>query len=131
MKAFSSSGPRHVLVVDDNEDAAETLAELLQQTLGCEVSTAYDGADALDKAGAVHPDVVVMDISMPMVDGVEAAQLLRRVFRDKCPRLVAVTGRAGDLGALTGDGGFDAALAKPVPFERLLEAVCAEVLKAA
>ena len=131
MKPFSSSGPRHVLVVDDNEDTAETLATLLQQTLGCEVTTAYDGADALDKAGAVHPDVVLMDIGMPMVDGIEAAQLLRRVFRNRPPRLIAVTGRSGDLSSLTGEGGFDAVLTKPAPFERLIEAIAGETVRAA
>lgn len=131
MKRISSSAPRHVLVVDDHEDAAETLAALLHETFGCEVTTAYDGADALDKAGEVHPDVVIMDITMPMVDGLEAAQLLRRVFRDKRPRLIALTGRARELSSLGTDSGFDVLLSKPVAFEELVEAMRGEVVRAA
>lgn len=120
-----------MLVVDDNEDAAETLAQLIHDSLGCEVTTAYDGADALDKAGAVHPDVVVMDITMPLVDGIEAAGLLRRVFRDKRPRLIALTGRARELSAQDVDTGFDVMLGKPVPFDQLIDAVRGEQRKAA
>jgi two-component system, cell cycle response regulator DivK len=120
-----------VLVVDDNEEAAEMLAHLLHSSLGCEVSTAYDGADALDKAGAVHPDVVVMDVTMPLVDGIEAAGLLRRVFRDKRPRLIALTGRAHELAAQEADTGFDIVLAKPVSFQQLLDVVCQGTLRQA
>jgi len=130
MSALYPPGPRHVLVVDDNEDAADSLAVLLQHSLGCEVTTAYDGADALDKAGAVHPDVVVMDISMPLVDGLEAAELLRRVFRHKRPRLIALTGRAREL-ASQPDTGFDVLLSKPVVLDELMDAVRGDVKKAA
>lgn len=116
-----------VLVVDDNEDAADALAALLRGELHCEVFTAYDGAQALDKAGEVHPDVVVMDITMPQVNGVEAASLLRRVFRKRPPRLIAVSG----LDALDAEQarawGFDTVLGKPVPAAALVEAVGARL----
>jgi CheY-like chemotaxis protein len=128
---LNSQSPRHVLVVDDNEDAADALAVLLRESLGCDVTTAYDGADALDKAGEVHPDVVVMDIGMPRVDGIEAASLMRRVFRDKSPRLIALTGRARELQDQGDPQGFDVTLAKPVAFDQLVEAVCGDLRKAA
>ena len=117
--------PERVLVVDDNEDAADGLAAVLHAELGCEVRTAYDGAQALDKASEFHPDVVVMDITMPQVDGVEAAQLLRRVFRERTPRLIAVSGRVCDLGGASANAwGFDCVLTKPVDLDALVDAVC-------
>ena len=123
MNALAGAASR-VLVVDDNEDAADALAAVLHSELGCDVYTAYDGADALDKAGAVHPDVVVMDITMPHVDGVEAAGLLRRVFRTHPPRLIAVSGRAGELDAQQARAwGFERLLGKPVELQQLVDAV--------
>jgi len=117
---------QQVLVVDDHEDAADALADVLRLELGCEVATAYDGADALDKAGALHPDLVLMDITMPMVDGYEAASLLRRVFRDRAPRMIAITGRdsAEDREAAR-SAGFDAVLPKPLQIDRLLSLLTA------
>jgi len=113
-----------VLVVDDNEDAADGLAAVLRGELGCPVYTAYDGAQALDKASEVHPGVVVMDITMPHVNGIEAAGLLRRVFRDKVPRLIAVSGHAGELDdAQVHTWGFDRLLGKPIDLAQLVDAV--------
>lgn len=117
-----------VLVVDDNEESADCLAAVLRGELGCDVYTAYDGAEALDKAGELHPDVVVMDITMPHVDGFEAAGLLRRVFRNKTPRLIAVTGHATEFDAqLAHDSGFDQLLGKPVRIDQLVAAVRAQL----
>ena len=126
MMASASRRAGRVLVVDDNEDAADALAALLRGELDCEVYTAYDGAQALDKAGEVHPDVVVMDITMPHVDGFEAASLLRRVFRDKPPRLIAVSGLAHLDVKQAQAWGFDQLIGKPVPVDELVEAVCGE-----
>jgi CheY-like chemotaxis protein len=66
-----------VLVVDDNEDAADSLAALLQLS-GHEVFVAYDGQQALEVAEQVRPDVVLLDVSMPRMDGHEVARRLRR-----------------------------------------------------
>ena len=120
-----------VLVVDDNEDAADALAALLHDELGCEVHQAYDGAQALDKAAELHPDVVVMDISLRLVNGVEAASLMRRVFRGKAPRLIAVTGELPGTGLEQARAwGFDQVFGKPVPLQPLLEAVAGRALPA-
>ena len=126
MMASALKKAGRVLVVDDNEDAADALAALLRGELDCEVYTAYDGAQALDKASEVHPDVVVMDITMPQVDGLEAASLLRKVFRRNPPRLIAVSGSAGVDARQAQAMGFDRLLGKPVPVEQLVEAVCGE-----
>ena len=67
--------PRRVLVVDDNFDAAMTLDALLR-SLGHETVTAYDGAQALTTAGDFKPDVVLLDIGMPDIDGYEVARRL-------------------------------------------------------
>jgi CheY-like chemotaxis protein len=123
MMASASRKAGRVLVVDDNEDAADALAALLRGELDCEVYTAYDGAQALDKAGEVHPDVVVMDITMPQVDGFEAARLLRKVFRRRPPRLIAVSGLPGLDARQARAWGFDRLLGKPVPVAQLVEAV--------
>lgn len=115
-----------VLVVDDNEDAADALADTLRSALGCDVYTAYDGAQALDRAGELHPDVVVLDITMPQVDGRETASLLRRVFGDKRPRLIAVSGLPDLDPAQAQALGFDEVFGKPVCVEQLVVAVRGE-----
>ena len=80
-----------VLVVDDNVDAADALASLLERD-GHEVRRAHDGPAALAAAAAFRPDVVVLDIGLPGMDGYEVARRLRRQARPGKPLLVAVTG---------------------------------------
>jgi two-component system CheB/CheR fusion protein len=82
---------RRVLVVDDNEDAAESLAALLQIN-GHETRLAHDGPDAVEQARRFHPDVVFLDIGMPMVDGHETARRIRQQPWGKDMVLVALTG---------------------------------------
>src|SRR6185369_16195020 len=65
-----------VLVVDDNHDAATSLSMLVDM-LGHEVRTAYDGVEALDMASQFVPDVVLLDLGMPRMDGYEACRRLR------------------------------------------------------
>jgi PAS domain S-box-containing protein len=106
-------GPRHVLVVDDNRDAAETLAQVVE-LLGHRVDVAYDGPEALAKAEAAPPDVVLCDVGLPGMDGYEVARRLRGRHGEAI-RLFAVSGYAQpeDL-ALAVEAGFDGHLAKPV-----------------
>lgn len=110
----SALPPRHVLVVDDNRDVADTLGALLE-FLGADVEIVYDGAAALAAMRRRRPDVVLLDIGMPGMDGHAVA---RRVRQD--PALQAIT-----LIALSGWGqeedrrrshaaGFDRHLVKPV-----------------
>jgi len=114
-----------VLVVDDEVDTAETLAEVLQ-TLGHEVRTAADGARALEEAAQFAPDVVLLDIGLPGMDGFEVARRLRAGRRTPGMKLIAVTGYGQELDRRnTERAGFDAHVVKPVnlaALEQLLNA---------
>lgn len=105
---------RHVLVVDDNRDAADTFAEVLGM-MGYRTDTAYDGLEGVEKAALLRPDVVVLDIGMPRLNGYEACQRLRREAWGKKMLVLAVSGwgQKEDL-QRSQDAGFDAHLVKPV-----------------
>ena len=103
-----------VLVVDDNRDAATTLAMLLK-TQQHEVHEAYDGLSALKAAIALKPDVVLLDIGLPGINGYELAQRLRTIAQTKDALLVAVSGYGQDEDRLKSRlAGFDFHLVKPV-----------------
>jgi PAS domain S-box-containing protein len=110
---------RHVLVVDDNRDAAETLAELVGH-LGHRVEVAHDAFDALARVVDEVPDVVLCDIGLPGMDGYELARQLRALTERHDVRLVALSGYAQpeDI-ARALEAGFDAHVAKPPDPERL------------
>jgi signal transduction histidine kinase/BarA-like signal transduction histidine kinase len=112
--------PKRILVVDDNVDAADTLEALLDMD-GFEVTTAYDGLAAVAAAASTLPDVVVMDIGMPGLDGYEAAREIRQQPRGKNVVLIALTGwgQATDKQRAS-HAGFDHHLVKPVDYSRLL-----------
>src|SRR5581483_7051327 len=113
--------PKRVLVVDDNVDAANTLKHLLQ-SLGHEIRTAHDGVAALAAADEVRPDVVLLDIGMPGMNGYEVARHLRS-RSDRRLKIVAITGWGTDADrARSTDAGFDVHLVKPVA-ERDLRSV--------
>ncbi len=109
-----------VLVVDDNVDAAHTLALLLEIT-GHVVAIAHDGLDALSQAERFRPDVVLLDIGLPRLDGHEVARRLRQQDWGRDVVLVALTGwgQAPDREASVA-AGFDAHLVKPVEHEVLM-----------
>ena len=111
---------RRVLVVDDNRQLAENLAELLSDE-GCEVSTAFTAEAALTAAAAHHFDLVLTDIRMPGMNGVE---LVRRLaLRDPTSTFLLMTAYTSDqvLSAASHLGVVRAVLAKPLAVERLLE----------
>jgi DNA-binding response OmpR family regulator len=120
--AISTSHARsRVLVVDDNSDSADLLASALSR-FGYSVATAYDGLDGLSTAGDFHPDICLLDIGLPRMDGYELARRLRDPTRFPSDlRLIAITGygQAADR-QLAVDAGFDAHLTKPVDLESLL-----------
>ncbi len=112
----SGAGQR-VLVVDDNVDAAEMLAEVLRAS-GYAASVAHDGPVALELARSSPPDIVLIDIGLPVMDGYELARRLRGMLNRA--RLIAVTGygQQGDRDR-SRDAGFDAHLVKPVSLDVL------------
>ena len=106
-----------VLVVDDNRDAADALAELLRE-LGHSVRIAYDGLSAIDIALKVRPQLVLLDIGLPEVDGYDVARRLRS--RGLQSTLVALTGYGeARHRRLALDAGFDHHITKPVDIEHL------------
>ncbi|MGJ7489107.1 hybrid sensor histidine kinase/response regulator [Variovorax sp. ZT4R33] len=109
---------RRVLVVDDNHDAAETLAMLIE-ALGYSVAIVHDGLDALRSIQADPPAVVLLDIGLPGLSGLEVAQRVR-VEMLQPPLLIAVTGYGQENDRQTSfDAGFYAHLTKPIDIEKL------------
>ncbi len=110
---------RRILVVDDNADAANTLAELLQ-ILGSEISVAHDGLSAVERVVQFTPDVVLLDIGLPDINGYEAARRIRGLEGVPQPRLIALTGWGQEQDKkLAAQAGFDDHWTKPVDSERL------------
>jgi signal transduction histidine kinase len=117
--------PRRILVVDDNRDTALTLSQLLNRR-GHEVRTAYDGPGALKAAQDFKPDVFLLDLGLPGIDGYELARRLRSDgFADAL--LIAISGyaQASDQKESRA-AGFDRHFAKPMEFGELLAAICPE-----
>jgi two-component system CheB/CheR fusion protein len=112
----SKASPRRVLIVDDNEDAANSLAMILKLS-GHETASVYTAMDALERAVTFRPDVVLLDIGLPGMDGYEVAQKMRELPGLADIRLVAVTGYGRSDDRLRArDAGFDDHLTKPVEF---------------
>jgi CheY-like chemotaxis protein len=104
---------RRVLVVDDNRAAAEMMT-LVVRMLGNEVRTASDGQEALELAAAFLPDVILMDLGMPRMNGFEAALKIRQQGWGKTMKLVALTGWGQETDKQrTKEAGFDHHLVKP------------------
>jgi CheY-like chemotaxis protein len=111
--ARPSSG-RRILVVDDNVDAAMSLAIMLK-LMGNEAKTAHDGLEALDVAGAFRPDLILLDIGMPQLNGHETARRIRQQSWGKGVVLVALTGWGQEEDRRKSDeAGFDSHMVKPV-----------------
>jgi PAS domain S-box-containing protein len=114
------------LVVDDNPDAADSLAELLK-VAGCVVDVANDGPSALALAAAHPPQLALLDLGLPVMDGFELAARLVEQAPSRPPRLVAVTGygQPSDI-ARSREAGFRDHLVKPIDFAALTR-ILAEV----
>jgi PAS domain S-box-containing protein len=117
--AARGARPERILVVDDNVDAAESLSRVLRLSAH-EVRVVHDGLAALAAAREMNPDVVLLDIGLPELDGLEVARSLRRRADGPRPLLVAITGfgQAEDR-ARTAAAGFDHHLTKPVDPKQL------------
>jgi PAS domain S-box-containing protein len=105
---------RRVLVVDDNGDSAESMAELLA-VMGHETRTARDGLEAVAAAGAFRPDVVLLDIGLPKLNGYDACRRIREQPWGKGMVLIAQTGWGQDEDrARSREAGFNFHLVKPI-----------------
>jgi signal transduction histidine kinase len=119
--ADSIRAQRRILVADDNNDALESLATLLQLG-GHEVYTAANGQLALEYAERHRPEVALLDIGMPMLDGYEVARRIRAQPWGQRITLVALTGWGQDSDRRRSrEAGFDSHLVKPLDLEKLTE----------
>jgi PAS domain S-box-containing protein len=115
-----------VLVVEDNLDTARTLA-LLLQGFGCTTQEVHEGPPVIDAAKSFRPDVVLLDIGLPGLDGYQIARLIRQTPELSHVRLIALTGYGQRQDRdRSRDAGFDDHLVKPVHFESLVESLTAK-----
>ncbi len=113
-----------VLIVEDNVDAAESLSMLLE-LFGHQVHVAHNGADALEVIGRQPPDVVIVDIGLPGMDGYEVARRIRALPTARTTVLIALTGYGQDEDKQHARAaGFDYHLTKPVDLDALQRLVC-------
>lgn len=117
----AQGGALRVLVVDDHHDGADTMAALLQAA-GHGVTVAYDGVQALAAAEQLRPQVVLIDIGMPRLDGCAVAAAIRAQDWGAAPYLIAVTGwgQAEDR-QRTSACGFDRHLVKPIDPDQIVQ----------
>jgi CheY-like chemotaxis protein len=117
--AFVATG-RRVLIVDDNDDAAMLIGEALDAQ-GYDTRTASDGPSALQIAVDFRPEIAVLDIGLPVMDGYELAQRLLKNPHFSAPRLIAVSGYGQETDRQRSrEAGFEEHLAKPVSLETLI-----------
>jgi CheY-like chemotaxis protein len=111
---------RVILIADDNRDGADTLARMLR-IMGHETHTVYDGQQAVQTAESLRPEVILLDIGMPKMNGHDAARHIRQQPWGKDVLLIALTGwgREEDR-RRTQEVGFDHHLVKPVDAKALL-----------
>jgi PAS domain S-box-containing protein len=115
----TASTRRRILVADDNLDAAESLSMLLTM-MGHEVRAAHDGAQAVEQAEQFRPDLILMDVGMPRLDGLQAATRIRSRDWGASPVIVALTGWGQDADRKRSkEAGCDVHLVKPLDFDRL------------
>ena len=116
-------GQHRILVVDDNVDAASSLAMMLK-IMGNQVRTAHDGVEAVEAASDFRPDLILLDIGMPRMNGYDACRRIREQSWGKNPFIVALTGWGQeDDKRRSHEAGFNGHLVKPVEpaaLERLL-----------
>jgi two-component system, cell cycle response regulator DivK len=115
--------PPLVLIVDDYQDAREMYAEYLEFS-GYRVAEARNGLEAVEKAFALHPAVILMDLSLPVMDGWEATRRLKSDARTRSIPVVALTGHALDGHSREAqDAGCDAYVTKPCLPDELVREV--------
>jgi len=119
----SPGSPRRILLVDDNADAADSMAELLRDC-GHEVLVAYGPVEALASATAFAPDVAVLDIGLPIMDGYELSQELRKCLGSGMPAMIALSGYGQTRDReRSAECGFAAHLVKPPDIDELLSTI--------
>ncbi len=112
-----------ILIVEDNAVNALILRSMLRKH-GYDPVVAVDGRQGVEMSGRLRPQLILMDLHMPNLDGFAAAAEIRRNAGDRVPVFVAVTANdGGDMRAQCRAAGFASVLAKPVVFDNLIETV--------
>ena len=121
-KGTRKIGRGKILVVEDNEDSREILAKLLRMS-GYEVSSAPDGESAYAAAMSQMPDLIITDINMPGMDGIDLLKKMRLQSLFDRTAILVVTAFGGEAAREAIEAGADAAAAKPFDFEAFVETV--------
>jgi len=121
---------KKILVVEDNEDTREILLYRLKSMGNCEVLLASNGKEALEIATKSKPDLIIMDLKMPVMDGWEATRAIRKTDWGKELPVIALTAQAmeGDEGRAL-DAGCDDYIAKPIMDYTILKKKIEKLLK--
>jgi len=123
------SPPRHILIVEDSDDNRDSLQELLEAE-GHRVDTAMDGEQGVERAIAAHPEVALVDIGLPRLDGYEVARRIRAAGGSDI-FLVALTGYGQpEDRTRAAAAGFDVHITKPINFD-VLHQILSDVTRAA
>lgn len=121
LTAAEESAQAVVLIAEDHEDSRDALRVLLE-AVGYRVALAANGREAVEAACAVHPDLILMDMMMPEVDGFEATRALRRTAEFRQVPILAVTAMAGSRERAL-EAGCNDAIAKPIDMRRFLQQI--------
>ena len=115
-----------VLIVEDHDDVREMMKFVLA-AYGCDVVEATNGHEAVEKARLINPDLILMDIAMPIMDGLDATRAIRQ--HDSLSRvpIIGVTAFDEVYGEKARSAGFDNVIPKPVDFNRLRSVISAYV----
>jgi len=108
----------HILLIEDNADGRESLRMLLT-LMGHQVDVAADGVEGVQRALASHPDIAIVDIGLPRMDGYQVARRIRAAFGRHILLIAYTAYDHADTGRLVAEAGFDAHLVKPVDLEEL------------
>ncbi len=126
---IGASAPRRVLVLDDNRDGADTL-QMILELAGYETCVVHDGLDALAEAARFRPDVILLDIGLPEMNGYDVCRRVRKSPGGDAMVLIALTGRGQDEDRVRSrDAGFDHHLVKPVEPASLLQLLASPVAR--
>jgi CheY-like chemotaxis protein len=118
-RAVSETTDKHILIVEDNEDSALSL-QMLLEALGYSADVVHDGEQAVGAAAGRRPDIILMDIGLPGMNGYEAARRIRNEQGDASILIVALTGWGQEPDRRrSADAGIDHHLVKPLNLDQL------------
>src|SRR5688500_777414 len=110
--------PKRILIVEDYADV-RTMMKIMVQIYGFEVIEAQDGYEAVEKTEEYHPDLILMDLAMPIMNGITAAKVIKKVKGFDDIPIIALTAYADSFWKQATEAGCDKIIAKPIEFDKL------------